>query len=234
MLPRIRVAHRCLAFPGVRAVLPALGLTPPGHRAMLPGAEAPVRALFLAALAVLVVPDASQAAERPPTFVGTVSRVVDGDTLHFRAQPGPGRRHARKVKVRLYGIDAPEARQPFGTASTRALERLVLGREVEVYPVTRDAHGRLVALVRVNGLDVSSTMVRGGYAWAFRLYLGRYRGDDAFCFLEYEARDAGAGLWALEPRKRSAPWVYRHRGRERRRIAAERSARDCVAAFEGR
>lgn len=190
-----------------------------------------MRAILLAALVALGV----QAPPEPsPTHVGTVVRVVDGDTINVRVPPGPGRRSPRKIKVRLYGVDAPELDQPYGGASAKALAQLTLGREVEVFEVARDDYGRVVAFVRVGGVDVSSVMVRGGHAWAFRRYLGRLRGDEGYCVLEYQARAEQAGLWALERRKRTAPWVYRHGGRGRERIAEERSVQDCVAAFEGR
>ena len=190
-----------------------------------------MRALLLA---LLVAEGAPFPPEHPPTYVGTVVRIVDGDTLHVRVPPGAGMRYPRKVKVRLYGIDAPEAKQTFGAASARALERIAGGREVEVHKITRDDFGRLVAILRVDGVDVSSTMVRGGYAWAFRRYLGQRRGDQSYCVLEYEARAAQAGLWAPKHRNRTAPWVYRHDGEGRHRIDAERSVRDCIASFEGR
>lgn len=198
---------------------------------MLNATEALLRTLLLALLVVQAAPSPS---ERPPTYVGTVVRVVDGDTLHVHVPPGPGRRFARKVKVRLYGIDAPELEQTFGAASARELERLVGGRLVEVHKVTRDDFGRLVAVVRADGVDVSSAMVRGGYAWAFRRYLGQRRGDEAYCDLEYQARAAQAGLWSTRNRKRTAPWVYRRDGAGHQRIDAERSVRDCIASFEGR
>jgi endonuclease YncB( thermonuclease family) len=185
---------------------------------------------LLAALVALGVPPPGPS----PTHVGTVVRVVDGDTVHVRVPPGPGQRHPRKFTVRLYGVDSPEPDQPFGAASARALERFALGKEVEVFRVTRDGFGRVVAFLRVEGADVSSAMVRGGHAWAFRRYLGRFQGDEAYCVLEYQARAERSGLWGLERRKRTAPWVHRRDGSGGRRIDAERSARDCIAAFEGR
>ncbi len=191
-----------------------------------------MRALLLALAVVQALP---LPRERLPVVRGTVVRVVDGDTLHVRVERlHDGKRRGRTVKVRLYGVDAPEREQPFGALSTRMLERLVLGREVEMAKVTRDDFGRTVALVRVDGRDVTSEMIRSGHGWAFRVYLGKLYGDRTYCALEYEARGARAGLWALEPRKRTAPWVYRHQGRGRHRIVAERSAEDCVRSFEGR
>jgi endonuclease YncB( thermonuclease family) len=174
-------------------------------------------------------PDASAVESR-----GRVVEVVDGDTVHVRlaeADERPGRK-AGVVKVRLYGADAPEKEQPHGREATRALSSLVLGKEVVLQRITTDHFGRQVALVSVGGRDVSAALVEGGHAWAFRRYLGRRPGDERLCALEYQARAARAGLWALEARRRDAPWVHRHDGRGRDRVAAERSVEDCVRAFE--
>ena len=194
-----------------------------------------MRSLHLAVTLALTLarapapPDTSAEASR-----GRVVEVVDGDTVHLRlteADERPGRR-AGVVKVRLYGADAPEKGQPHGREATRALSALVLGREVVLQRVTTDHYGRQVALVSVGGRDVSAALVEGGHAWAFRRYLGRRPGDERLCALEYQARAARAGLWALDARRRDAPWVHRRDGRGREKVAAERSAEDCVRAFE--
>jgi endonuclease YncB( thermonuclease family) len=185
-------------------------------------------------LMLLVAQGAPAAVESLKTTRGKVVRVADGDTVTVQTDPVPGRELGRTIKVRLYGIDAPEHDQPFGEAAARALSELVLGREVEVAKVTRDRYGRMVALVRVNGLDASAVMVRAGYAWAFRRYLGALENDEAYCELEYQARAAALGLWALPHPRRTAPWVYRHEGAGRKRIDRERSVQECIASFEGR
>lgn len=186
--------------------------------------------LLAAALAVAAPPPEPAAGETR----GRVTEVVDGDTLHVRLA-GTDERAGRKaglVKVRLYGVDAPERDQPHGAEAARALIALVLYKDVVLQRVTTDHFARQVALVSVDGRDVGEALLAGGHAWAFRRYLGRRPGDERLCALEYRAREAGAGLWALPPRRRDAPWVHRHDGRGREKVAAERSAEDCVRAFE--
>jgi micrococcal nuclease len=56
-------------------------------------------ALILGVIAFIIVP-ASQAFIR--TVTGTVTKVSDGDTIHLTTP------EQTKLKVRLYGIDAPE------------------------------------------------------------------------------------------------------------------------------
>jgi len=162
-----------------------------------------------------------------------VVEVVDGDTLHVRpAGAGAAAGQRRPAPVRLYGVDAPEKAQPWGREAKQALSALVLAKDVELVRVTTDHFGRQVAMVTVDGRDVSAALVEGGHAWAFRRYLGRRPGDERFCRLEYAAREARVGLWSLPPAERDAPWVHRLDGRGRDRLAAERGAEDCVERYE--
>jgi micrococcal nuclease len=41
-----------------------------------------------------------------PVVVGTVTRVVDGDTIDVQLSSGP-------IRVRLHGVDTPERGQPY-------------------------------------------------------------------------------------------------------------------------
>ena len=58
-------------------------------------------------------------------FAGRVLEVTDGDTVIVARGRG-------QVAVRLFGIDAPEGTQPYGTESTAALSRLVMGKVIDV------------------------------------------------------------------------------------------------------
>jgi endonuclease YncB( thermonuclease family) len=142
-------------------------------------------------------------------IVGTAS-VADGDTLDI----GP-------IRIRLHGIDAPEAGQTCrwpngrswqcGTAAMNRLAELVEGRQVECTPRDRDAYGRIVAACRVNGLDINATLVSEGLARAFVRY------SDDFVAEEAAAKMAGLGIWRGEA---EAPWDYRARSWERAAEAA--------------
>ena len=140
--------------------------------------------------------------------VGLVSRVKDGDTLAVRIVGG------EETAVRLYGIDAPEKRQPFGPEAWDHLVVLASGKEVVLERVSVDRYGRLVAIVEVGGERLQSAMVAAGWAWVY----GDYCRDGPYCReltrLEGEARAAGRGLWAQpEP---TPPWEYRKLSKEAR------------------
>jgi endonuclease YncB( thermonuclease family) len=131
-----------------------------------------------------------------PALTGTAS-VVDGDTLAF----GP-------TRVRLFGIDAPEARQlcqfegrpyPCGQLATAELQRLVEGAALTCQPVAQDHFRRIVAQCsRQDGVDVAEELVARGWAVAFRRF------SDAYGPAEERARQQRRGIWAgefLEPEK---------------------------------
>ena len=134
---------------------------------------------------------------------GTVISVADGDTvtvLHGR----------EKVKIRLYGIDAPEKKQAYGQKSKKAMNAMVRKRTVEVQPYDQDKYGRTVAVISVNGLNVNESMVKKGLAWVYRKYCRA-----VFCrnWLQYEqqAREDMLGLWK-DPHA-MPPWEWRQQDR---------------------
>ena len=107
----------------------------------------------------------AKSAKRIQVYSAVVTRVVDGDTVWIRTL------HSTKpVKVRIVGIDAPEACQSGGRASSDALYRRVMGQSVTVSATTSrllDEYGRLLAKVDLRGEDIGHWMVLNGYAWSY-------------------------------------------------------------------
>ena len=134
-----------------------------------------------------------------PAAAEDMVRVSDGDTLRLGA-----------VTVRLFGIDAPEARQvcsgadgvawDCGKAAAARLQALVAGRPVRCQPQDQDRYGRMVSICTAGGVDLGGQLVAEGLARAYRQF------SDTYVPLEDVARTAGLGLWqgAAE-----APWDYR-------------------------
>jgi endonuclease YncB( thermonuclease family) len=75
------------------------------------------------------------------TLFGRVVGIADGDTLTIL--DSAKKRH----KVRLAGIDSPERKQAFGTASKQSLSNLAFGETATVQYHKRDRYGRLVGKV---------------------------------------------------------------------------------------
>lgn len=136
-------------------------------------------------------------------FPGLVVSVHDGDTITVLTEDN------RQIKIRLYGIDAPELRQDFGTRSKQAMAAMVHGRQVEVEAVDQDRYGRTVAMITADGqTSVNEEMVRIGMAWVYPRYCRRPE-CDRWADLESQARSDGVGLWA-DPAP-LAPWSWRRK-----------------------
>jgi len=141
--------------------------------------------------------------------------VIDGDTLEIAGE-----------RIRLEGIDAPEAGQTcgggwFGTwkcgrAATEQLRWLVGGRRIDCQSAGRDKYGRMLGWCSADGRDINAEMVRSGHAWAFVRYSTRYQ------TLEAEARRRKIGIWKGEA---EPAWVYRERHWE---VAETRAPEGCA------
>ncbi|MCC8992569.1 MAG: thermonuclease family protein [Candidatus Contendobacter sp.] len=116
----------------------------------------------------------------------TVKSVYDGDTLTAGCPEG-------EVKVRVFGIDAPEmGQQPWGTQSRDAFRRLVnRGDSVSLRVIDQDRYGRTVAQVFTGSRDAGLEMVRQGRAVVYE----QYNDSAAYQQAEAEARQAKRGIW---------------------------------------
>lgn len=158
---------------------------------------------------------------------GAVIRVLDGDTADVQLDSGP-------IRVRFHGVDAPEKSQPLGKAAGAHLATMIQGRVVQVLPVDQDAYDRIVGVLYLGETNVNAEMVRTGYAWAYRKYLGALAGDADYCRLEDQAREAGFGLWSLPVNERLPPWEYRadkRNGGGSFTDYSDETAENCIAAM---
>jgi micrococcal nuclease len=118
-----------------------------------------------------------------------VISVVDGDTLDILVNKTP-------VRLRLYGIDAPEKKQPFGTKAKENLSKLVFNKTVEVLPLRKEKYGRYLAKVRSpEGIDLSEEQVKKGLAWWYYKFAPK---DQSLKNLESEARTKKLGIWSVK------------------------------------
>jgi endonuclease YncB( thermonuclease family) len=160
--------------------------------------------LLLAICALLLLASADCHVAR--TIEGVVRAVYDGDTILLAT------RESSQIKVRLYGIDAPETAkpdrpgQPFGEPARSALRSKIMRKQVSAEIVDIDQHQRAVAVIRCAGRDINREMVAEGLAWAYRQYLqGPYASE--YLNAESRARSRHDGLWReANPRP---PWEFR-------------------------
>jgi len=138
---------------------------------------------------------------------GRVVHVNDGDTAIVDVD-------GRSLRVRFYGVDAPEAQnrdwpaQPYSRAATRFMRTLLGGRKVRVRLTGERTHAREVGEVFVDGRSASQAIVAAGLAWWNDRFAPRDRELER---LQAAARAARSGLW--QQQRPVAPWAHRARHR---------------------
>lgn len=100
---------------------------------------------------------------------GKVIKVVDRDTIWILPK------HSERVKIRLYGIDAPEMKESAGKKSKKYLSELIAGKDVKIETHGRDKYKRVIGIVYLNGTDINSKIVKDGYARAYLKYSKKYK-----------------------------------------------------------
>ncbi len=130
-----------------------------------------------------------------------VTRVIDGDTLDLDVADGD----QRTTRVRLWGVDTPEKAfrnpprpaEPFAQEATDLTRALAEGQRVRLILEPhrlRGNYGRLLAFVELpDGTLLNEALVSAGLARADDRW--SHRNIKRFKSLEYEAREAGLGLW---------------------------------------
>ena len=155
-----------------------------------------------------------------PPYNATVTDITDGDTIKVVKAGETG-----KIEVRLWGIDAPEARhqikmvdgkrvevynvqktQPYGQSARIKLSQLIYGKTVEVVPKNKDRYGRTVSQIKADGIDINNEMVKSGSAWWYEDYA---KNDTVKQQLQSDAQARMAGLWAEQ--HPMPPWEFRKR-----------------------
>ena len=129
----------------------------------------------------------------PPAFAQTVT---DGDSV----------KRADGVRLRLYGIDAPERNQPYGKEATTVLKQYMpLVAKMKQYD--EDRYGRLIVELFTEGnKSINAAMICSGAAWWYEYYAPD---RPQFKRCQEDAQKNKRGLWAEEDPV--APWDWRRR-----------------------
>ncbi|MEM5766178.1 MAG: thermonuclease family protein [Candidatus Aenigmatarchaeota archaeon] len=115
-----------------------------------------------------------------------VIRTIDGDTIELE----------NGEKVRLIGIDAPEATELFYQEATLALREMVEGRKVKLErdPFwNKDKYGRFLRYVFLEEKLINCELVRLGLAKNIAERESKYY--NCFQQAEQEAREKKIGIW---------------------------------------
>lgn len=98
-----------------------------------------------------------------------VIKVSDGDTISVKILKN-GVLDGDLIKVRLYGVDAPEKDQDFGYESKKALMNYVSNKTIEIDIKSKDRYGRSVGILYVDGRNINEELLRDGYVWYYEQY----------------------------------------------------------------
>lgn len=112
-----------------------------------------------------------------------IIKIYDGDTITALMS------QKEKIKIRLYGIDAPELKQPFGKASKRHLIDLISNKSLNINAKGKDKYGRTLAVLYNGDQDINAQMVIDGYAWAYDKFSKDY------VAFQQNAQALKKGLW---------------------------------------
>ena len=120
------------------------------------------------------------------TIIGNPN-IIDGDTIYINSS-----------KIRLHGIDAPEREQNCifeqkkwlcGMQSTIQLKKLINSQIIKCIVNDVDIYKRYVAICYLNKLNINKTMVKNGWAIAYRYYSKDYIDE------EFIAKRKKLGIW---------------------------------------
>lgn len=119
----------------------------------------------------------------------TVTEVSDGDTLKLNTGK----------TFRLYGVNAPEVKEPYFEEAKAFTQNLVLGKEISFEQeenYKEDKFGRMLGYVFIDGVNLNIELVRNGLA---RVVLYEKRAkikyQDELLEAENDARVKKLGIW---------------------------------------
>lgn len=151
-----------------------------------------------------------------------VLRAVDGDGIEimndtdtplvFHSADGKKEKivaPGETVQLRFFGVDAPEADQPYGDQAKDFLNALVAGKSVTVHPRDIDKYSRPVVEVTLedSGQNVAEALVDAGLAWWAIDHLKDP--ESAIAKAHRAARAERRGLWNEPEARIVKPWEWR-------------------------
>ena len=135
------------------------------------------------------------------SYQGKITKVVDGDTYFFQTAN-------ETLKVRMFGIDAPEGNQSFGKESKEFISKY-LHKDASLVVHGKDQYKRTLGTLFIDGQDINLLSVKGGYAWHYKRYLD----DKQYANAQEDAKKKKLGLWGLS--NPVPPWNWRQVEKQR-------------------
>jgi endonuclease YncB( thermonuclease family) len=109
---------------------------------------------------------ATSPAASPDSFSGRVTHIVDGDTFWISSADR---------RIRVWGLDAPETREPGGSEATAELTSLIAGQQLTCSQRDIDRYGRIVGQCFLpDGRDITAAMIASGTAEEYCTFSGNH------------------------------------------------------------
>ena len=136
---------------------------------------------------------------------GKAVNIPDGDTFTLLTPD------KKSIRIRLYGIDAPERGQDFYQISKQYLGDLLQGQNLTVHIRDTDQYKRIVGDVYLpDKRYVNKAMVEAGLAWHYK----QFSKERDLAIAEEQAKENRIGLWK-QPNAQP-PWQWRKEKRKKR------------------
>ncbi len=151
-------------------------------------------------------PDVSSSAIALSAEEYAVLKVVDGDTVELKDSQG------NMLRIRLYGIDAPEGRQSFGKESRSNAAQILKGKKVRLKKMYIDDYRRIVAIAYISSggtadaLSVNERQIQSGMAWVYDFFC-KSAECNTWKLEESMAKNQKLGLWSNP--SAMPPWQWR-------------------------
>jgi endonuclease YncB( thermonuclease family) len=152
-----------------------------------------------------------------PQYKAVATFVGDGDTFSAKsdsyATKGEKAKKAGGILCRVDSVDAPETEhkgygsfkgklgQPYGEEAGKKLRDMILNKEISIRivrpsngdPNEPGLYGRDICQIEVEGVNVSTELIRAGAAWLYREYNNYFTGLET---VEANAKAEGRGLFS--------------------------------------
>ncbi len=138
-------------------------------------------------------------------FQGVVQSCHDGDTCRVSV-------NKEVLKVRFFGIDAPELNQEYGKEAQKYTANLILNKNVNL-KCFGNSYDRSTCEIDLDGKIINQQLVKAGWAVDSPKYSkGKYKPDESY------ARENKLGMWRLG--FKLSPHCYRHKKDKRCKLNA--------------
>ena len=130
--------------------------------------------------------------------------VSDGDTISVKKIIN-GEKSGDLIKIRLFGIDAPETSQDYGYESKMVLMSMVKDKNIEIENRGKDRYDRVLAIVYHEKNNINEEMVKQGHAWWYEEY---DKNNEKMKKYQENARKNRLGLFVKKGYM--PPWEFRN------------------------